>query len=372
MQAASGDKGFRFERTTCLEAARTNVFTYSAQFDNAAWGKTRSSITADQEVAPDGTTSADKWIEDGSASTSHYISRGSLGAMTDNTSQAFSVYAKAGTRSWIYLSSLDKAGVQKDTYFNIAVGYVGTIASGHTARIEVLPNGWFRCSIVWSAASGGTGPTVYLALATADNTPTYSGDGASYVYLWGAQLEIDKAFVSSYIPTTTAAVTRNADVLSFPFTTSPRATTVYLRFIERGALLHGTNGRTFSIGDPGSNGTFYVLPSAAGGAYKVNHKNGGTTVDATAAASAAIGDVVELRAVLNANGSVYLGQSINGGAEAVTATSAVNALAAAWNALFFYLNGESGAAGFGAYSHVRVENGVRTLTQMRALAGVAA
>jgi hypothetical protein len=43
-------------------------------------------------------------------------------------------------------------------------------------------------------------------------------------YQWGAQFENNVSFASSYIPTTTAAVVRNADVLTYPFAGNASAT----------------------------------------------------------------------------------------------------------------------------------------------------
>jgi hypothetical protein len=50
-------------------------------------------------------------------------------------------------------------------------------------------------------------------LASAVGILIYTGDGTSGVYIWGCQAE-EGSYSTSYIPTTSAAVTRNADVIS--------------------------------------------------------------------------------------------------------------------------------------------------------------
>ena len=71
-----------------------------------------------------------------------------------------------------------------------------------------MGNGWYRCS----ATDGLSQARVQIYISDANgSTAAYTGDGASGIVLYGAQLE-DGAFPTSYIPTTTAAVTRNADV----------------------------------------------------------------------------------------------------------------------------------------------------------------
>jgi hypothetical protein len=189
-----------------VEEQRTNLLLRSEEFDNASWTKTRSSITADSEIAPNGTLTADKVVEDTTASATHLVSLGS-GIIAGNT-YTYSVYAKSAGRNWIVLSP---GGTWGFAWFNISSGTIGTVTSGGssaTAAIQSVGNGWYRCSVT-STAVDNRG--FQILMATGNDVVTYTGNGTSGVFIWGAQLEAG-AFPTSYIPTTTAAATRNADV----------------------------------------------------------------------------------------------------------------------------------------------------------------
>jgi len=75
--------------------------------------------------------------------------------------------------------------------------------------MERWPNGVWRCWVTMTAQAAYT--TVNQKLMLFNVSDTYLGDGVSGIFCWGAQVELG-AFVSSYIPTTSAQVTRSADV----------------------------------------------------------------------------------------------------------------------------------------------------------------
>jgi len=95
---------------------------------------------------------------------------------------------------------------------NVLSGTIGVVQSGITAKIENYGNGWHRVSVTQTAASTKTGQ-FYINLADGDGTSTITANGTNGILCWGAQLEIG-SIATSYIPTTTAAVTRNSDVIT--------------------------------------------------------------------------------------------------------------------------------------------------------------
>jgi hypothetical protein len=189
-----------------VEPQRTNLLTYSEQFDNALWTKENATISANAITAPNGALTADL-ITSTSASFSDILQPTS---QASGNAYTLSCYAKKGSSDWIFLR-LTFAAAAPRVWFNLNTGAIGTIQSGLTASIESVGNGWFRCSVSGTASATPPADRIDIALANADaSTSPNVGNSA---YIWGAQLEAG-SYATSYIPTTTASVTRNADVIS--------------------------------------------------------------------------------------------------------------------------------------------------------------
>jgi hypothetical protein len=104
--------------------------------------------------------------------------------------------------------------------FNLFTGQVEDAANAERTFIEKYPNGWYRIGI-----SRGTGPVssrnVYV-FSSRDGVRDPAGETDHGCYIWGAQVEsrakggaLDTNGPGSYVPTTSTALTKVADVATY-------------------------------------------------------------------------------------------------------------------------------------------------------------
>ena len=188
-----------------VEPQRTNLFLRSEEFDNASWSKIGSTIIANSIISPSNVLTADKLVEDSSTGV-HRVSQ--QPTTSSGATFTLSVYAKSGERNFVQLRD---ASLAVGAWFNLSTGVIETVNAGITASITAMLNGWYRCTITRTTATADTVFSIQVANAT--NVNSYTGNGTSGLYLWGAQLE-QGAYPTSYIPTIASTVTRNADIVS--------------------------------------------------------------------------------------------------------------------------------------------------------------
>ena len=190
-----------------LEPQRTQLVQYSEDFSNAYWGKSNITVTTNQTISPDGSQNADKFLENTSTA-SHLISKSGI-SITSGVSHTLSVFVKANGRNTFRLFT-DTGGNSFFAYFNLETKSIGSKQGLTASKIEEYPNDWYRCSISFTP----TTTSIYVQfLLTLDNeTTSYTGDGSSGMYLWGAQIE-QGSYPTSYIPNygTSGGVTRSVE-----------------------------------------------------------------------------------------------------------------------------------------------------------------
>jgi hypothetical protein len=196
-----------------VEEQRTNLLLRSEEFDNASWNSAAGArtVTANNQIAPDGTTTADTITADGT-NAAHFVSQS---ATLSAVPYAYSVFAKAGTNNFLQLRVFSLFGGMFAN-FDLATGVVGTVGvvlgATPTSLIQAYPNGWYRCTMVFTPTAMTSSVGAYI-VGSASATGGQTNSLSTSIYLWGADLQAE-AFPTSYIPTTTAAVTRSADVAS--------------------------------------------------------------------------------------------------------------------------------------------------------------
>ena len=140
-------------------------------------------------------------------------------SFVSGTTYTYSCFAKAG--SGFFGMTMENGGVASGVavIWNLSTGAFsvsGSVGSGYTLQahnIENYGNGWYRCSmrvLLGSTVAGNI--RVNTSNGTMSSAIVQSDNGNS-VNVFGAQAETGSV-ATSYIPTTTGSVIRNADVIN--------------------------------------------------------------------------------------------------------------------------------------------------------------
>lgn len=193
----SGAEGFAYDPNDLTEEKvkwRRNLLLYTQSFTNNIYIKPDASLTVGG-FAPDGTTTATKVIPNAVNTAYHGVYCLISDSMQAGKVYTASVYAKAAEYGVIRLS--DTANSTFGMLFDLRNGTMSIDAAANralnvTGAIEAVGNGWYRCSIQFTAI--GQPPAVnatrVLNVGVFDAAiATYAGNGVSGLYIWGMQLE---------------------------------------------------------------------------------------------------------------------------------------------------------------------------------------
>jgi hypothetical protein len=186
-----------------------NLLRYSQQMDIgglavSSWDKTRCNYTGNVAIAPDGTLTAGKLYDDSTATATHYLNGPGFGSYANSTIlPTGSIYVKAAEKNLCgFYIIRDNGSAYATSQMLLANLTSGTIQSG-PGTITPASNGWYRIS--GTATTSGTNYAIRLTLLDPSGNVSYTGDGASGIYIWGGQLERNSA-ASNYTPTANISI----------------------------------------------------------------------------------------------------------------------------------------------------------------------
>jgi hypothetical protein len=249
------------------EEQRRNEVTYSVDLSNAAWPRINlASVTAVTGI--DGTSSAFKLVPDATNGI-HRVASNTFGS----TSSPFMAWAIVTASGYNQVALRESAVTGASAVFSLASGGsvsgtrdFGAITTSNAAIVS-LGSGRFLISCLFTPSSAVT-PNIGIYVldggwASGDpNSYAFAGNGTSGIVVECPQAEIG-GFRTSYIPTTSAAVTRSADVVTVPFN-APTAGTMIIEWLHSPDV-DGTNPViSANTNNPGwTVGAAEILPSGS-------------------------------------------------------------------------------------------------------------
>jgi hypothetical protein len=210
-----------------LEPSRTNLIQYSE--DLSQWSLTNGTLSANSVISPDGTLNADKVVFNNVA-----LDLKRTVTVTANTTYTFSFYIKLESGTGLQGRFYDNSNSANIEYYDYSN--------------QVLGTDWTRVTRQVTTPSGCTQMQVWL-LAASSSLVTAS--------FWGAMLE-QGSYPTSYIKTTSAAVTRAAETCNGSGNAATFNDSEGVLMAEISALADISSLRTITIGDNSSSNAISI------------------------------------------------------------------------------------------------------------------
>ena len=220
--------------TLLNEPLRTNLITFSENYTDASWTKGNCTITANAGTAPTGLNTAQLFNE-GNASANHTLSKGGIVFVAGN----YIIYQviKAVNRNFVGLASVN---ANIGNIFNLTTNTVtSNLLGGSLTNPFCIDhpsgNGW---KIIGGQTNNPNNISFFVFAAINGTTVNYQGTNQNCYLLAGSQVELGTT-LSSYILTTTAAVTRVADVATVTRSFTANSTIFQNVYLNAGSLSDG-------------------------------------------------------------------------------------------------------------------------------------
>jgi len=203
---ASGAPRISAENGLLIEEARTNIL------QNSSISTIGSTFQGGIYTGPDNVAGSAVQMTSDAGTTTH----GLTNAVSQTHSAAaytVSAFVKAGTSNRVQICV---GSAVSTAYVNFLLSGDGSITGSSGATLSgIIPmaNGWYRIWMVYTAAAASGAPVALFFLQTGSEgrAPSLTMAGTETLLFYGLQSELG-GFLTSYIPTTNANVTRATDL----------------------------------------------------------------------------------------------------------------------------------------------------------------
>lgn len=355
--------GGEYMEGVLIEPQATNLALQSATFDNASWTEANvDAIAAGTTEAPDGNLAGDTMhAVDAAGDVEHYVRQAVTLTATTYTASA---WVKAGadadvTHAWIRDNTVANA-IGHIVLSTCAAGTKGAGAS--QLHAEAWGNGWCRVGITFTGTVAAH--DIDIGYGNADNDTTFDDgtDADSDLIVWGAQVEAHP-LPTSYIATTTASATRNADDLRYAAASNADRTigTIVTTSMFPNVNWTGGNGATVYVAETGTvnnavgqfcdpSSDFFMVNLLSGGAHQ--YGAAGTSVSGIDCAD---GESHQTQIYWTTNRARLYADGSAAGAEDTSIT-----VPATFGTIYIGKNSQTAAYANGIIGRVRIYNEVRT------------